>query len=69
MLHTGDRFQTGQIAPVSAVYKLVDCAKCLPAQKEIPLAQDARFPPCRSCIMGEATWEFVRFAELTTPRH
>jgi hypothetical protein len=63
MADVGDRFRTGQVVPVSAVYRFVESAdaECEPTPEamEIPLSKGERFPPHRRC-KGAVIWELVR---------
>lgn len=65
MAEIGDRFRTGQEAPLSGVYRFVesDDADCEPTPEamEIPLSRGERFPPHRRC-RGAVIWELSRRA-------
>lgn len=60
MVVIGELFHTGQIVPVSGVYKNVansnpDCTPT-PGELEVPLSKGEHFPPDKHCE-GSVTWQ------------
>ncbi len=59
----GHVWKTGDIAPVSGIYRLVDTNEipATPGQRRIPLAKGKRFPPCRG-IRHAVYWRLEMLA-------
>ncbi|MET9020539.1 YjzC family protein [Actinopolymorpha sp. NPDC004070] len=65
MTDVGALFRTGQVAPVSGVYRFIESvdAECEPTPEamKIPLSKGERFPPHRRC-KGAVIWELTERA-------
>lgn len=64
-IELGSVYKTGDVVPVSGVYRFVKSSDpdCEPTEEalEVPLSRGERFPPHRRCH-GAEEWEFIRKA-------